>query len=43
MFMNLGSFVVIGLSWAILGEPIRGHHAVGTSALIAGVVLATRR
>lgn len=43
VFMNLIPFLVIGLSWLLLGEPVRWYHAVGASAVIAGVVLATRR
>jgi len=34
---------VIGLSWGILGEPIRWYHAVGATVVIAGVILTTRR
>ncbi len=43
VFMNLIPFLVIGLSWLLLGESVRWHHAVGACAVIAGVVLATRR
>lgn len=43
VFMNLTPFVVIGLSWAVLGEVVRWYHAVGATVVIAGVVLATRR
>ncbi len=43
VFMNLMPFLVIGLSWALLGEAIRWYHAVGACAVIAGVALATRR
>jgi drug/metabolite transporter (DMT)-like permease len=43
VFMNLIPFLVIGLTWLLLGEPVRWYHAVGASAVIAGVVLATRR
>lgn len=43
VFTNLIPFLVIGLSWAILGEPIRWYHAVGATVVIAGVVLTTRR
>ena len=43
VFMNLIPFLVIGLSWLLLGEPVRWYHAVGACAVIAGVVLATRR
>jgi drug/metabolite transporter (DMT)-like permease len=41
--MNLIPFLVIGLSWALLGESIRWYHGVGACAVIAGVALATRR
>src|SRR6266508_4142834 len=43
VFTNLIPFLVIVLSWAILGEPIRWYHAVGATVVIAGVVLTTRR
>ncbi len=43
VFMNLIPFLVIGLSWLLLGEAIHWYHAVGACAVIAGVVLATRR
>jgi drug/metabolite transporter (DMT)-like permease len=43
VFMNLMPFLVIMLSWALLGESIRWYHAVGACVVIAGVVLATRR
>ena len=43
VFTNLIPFLVIALSWAILGEPIRWYHAVGATAVIAGVILTTRR
>jgi drug/metabolite transporter (DMT)-like permease len=43
VFTNLIPFLVIGLSWGILGEPIRWYHAVGATVVIAGVVLTTRR
>ncbi|HET7875012.1 MAG TPA: DMT family transporter [Methylomirabilota bacterium] len=43
VFMNLIPFLVIALSWLILGEAIRWYHAVGACVVIAGVVLATRR
>jgi drug/metabolite transporter (DMT)-like permease len=41
--MNLIPFLVIGLSWALLGESIRWYHGVGACVVIAGVALATRR
>jgi drug/metabolite transporter (DMT)-like permease len=43
VFTNLIPFLVIGLSWGILGEPIRWYHGVGATVVIAGVVLTTRR
>ncbi len=43
VFTNLIPFLVIGLSWAILGEPIRWYHALGATVVIAGVVLTTTR
>ena len=43
VFTNLVPFLVIVLSWAVLGEPIRWYHAVGATVVIAGVVLTTRR
>ena len=43
VFSNLIPFLVIGLSWGILGEPIRWYHAVGATVVIAGVILTTRR
>ena len=42
-FTNLVPFPVIGLSWAILGEAVRGYPLVGACLVIAGVVLAARR
>jgi drug/metabolite transporter (DMT)-like permease len=43
VFTNLIPFLVILLSWAILGEPIRWYHAVGATVVIAGVALTARR
>jgi len=43
VFTNLIPFLVIGLSWAILGEPIRWYHAVGATVVLAGVVFTSRR
>ncbi|HET8577453.1 MAG TPA: DMT family transporter [Methylomirabilota bacterium] len=43
VFMNVIPFLVIGLSWLLLGEAIRWYHAAGACLVIAGVVLATRR
>ena len=42
-FMNLMPFVVIGLSWAIVGEAVHAYHLIGAVLVIAGVVLTTRR
>jgi drug/metabolite transporter (DMT)-like permease len=36
-------FVVIALTWAILGEAVRAYHVAGAALIIAGVFLATRR
>jgi drug/metabolite transporter (DMT)-like permease len=41
--MNLIPFLVIGLSWLLLGEAIRWYHPVGAVVVIGGVWLATRR
>jgi drug/metabolite transporter (DMT)-like permease len=43
VFMNLIPFLVLGLSWLMLGEAIRWYHLVGAGGVIAGVVLTTRR
>jgi drug/metabolite transporter (DMT)-like permease len=43
VFANLIPFLVIGLSWAILGDPIRWYHIVGATVVLAGVVLTTVR
>jgi drug/metabolite transporter (DMT)-like permease len=42
-FMNLMPFVVIGMSWAIVGEAVHAYHLVGAVFVIVGVVLTTRR
>ena len=42
-FMNLMPFVVIALSWALVGEAVHAYHVVGAALVIAGVVLTTRR
>lgn len=42
-FMNLMPFVVIGMSWALVGEAVHPYHLVGAVLVIAGVVLATSR
>ena len=41
-FMNLMPFAVIGLTWALLGEPIHWYHLVGACVAIAGVVFVTK-
>jgi drug/metabolite transporter (DMT)-like permease len=43
VFMNLIPFLVFGLAWLMLGEPIRWYHLVGACGVIAGVALTTRR
>jgi len=43
VFMNVVPFLVLGLSWLLLGEPIRWYHVLGAAGVIAGVALATRR
>jgi drug/metabolite transporter (DMT)-like permease len=43
VFTNIVPFLVIALSWAILGEAVRWYHLVGASIVIAGVILAARR
>src|SRR5262249_18368636 len=43
IYMNVMPFLVIALSWALLGESIHWYQAVGATVVIAGVVLATRR
>lgn len=43
VFTNLLPFVVIALSWAMLGEPVRWYHLAGATVVIAGVALATAR
>jgi drug/metabolite transporter (DMT)-like permease len=41
VFMNLMPFLIIALSWALLGEPVRWYHVAGAVLVIAGVVLAS--
>jgi drug/metabolite transporter (DMT)-like permease len=43
VFMNLIPFLVLALSWLLLGEPIRWYHLAGAGGVIAGVALTTRR
>jgi drug/metabolite transporter (DMT)-like permease len=43
VFMNLIPFLVFGLSWMMLGEPVRWYHLVGAGAVIGGVALTSRR
>jgi len=43
VFTNLIPFLVLGLSWLMVGEPIRWYHWVGACAVIAGVALTTKR
>lgn len=42
-FMNLMPFVVIAMSWALVGEAVHAYHVVGAVLVIAGVVLTTGR
>jgi drug/metabolite transporter (DMT)-like permease len=42
IFLNLMPFVVIALSWLIVGEPVHGYHFAGAALVMAGVYLATR-
>jgi len=42
VFMNLIPFLVLELSWLMLGEPIRWYHWVGAIGVIGGVALTTR-
>jgi drug/metabolite transporter (DMT)-like permease len=41
-FLNLMPFVVLALSWALLGEALHAYHVVGAVLVAAGVYLATR-
>lgn len=43
VFTNLVPFMVLGLSWLLVGEPIHGYHWIGAVGVIAGVALTTRR
>jgi len=43
VFMNLVPFLVLGLSWLMVGEPIRWYHWIGAGGVIVGVALTTRR
>ena len=43
VFTNLVPFLVLGLSWLLVGEPIRWYHWIGALGVIAGVALTTRR
>ena len=43
VFTNLVPFLVLGLSWLLVGEPIRWYHWIGAAGVIAGVALTTRR
>jgi drug/metabolite transporter (DMT)-like permease len=42
-FMNLMPFVVIAMSWALVGEAVHAYHVAGAVLVIAGVVLTTGR
>ena len=41
-FLNLMPFVVLALSWALLGEALHLYHVAGAALVAAGVYLATR-
>ena len=43
VFMNLVPFMVIALSWLLLGEAVRWYHLMGATVVIGGVLLATAR
>ena len=43
VFMNLMPFLVLALSWLLLGQTIRWYHVAGACGVITGVVLTTRR
>jgi drug/metabolite transporter (DMT)-like permease len=36
-------FAVLGLTWLLVGEPVRAYHLVGAVLVIAGVFLTLRR
>jgi len=42
-FTNLMPFVVILLSWALVGEAVHLYHLIGAATVIGGVLLMTRR
>ena len=42
-FSNLMPFVVIAMSWALVGEAVHAYHLVGAALVIGGVVLTTSR
>jgi drug/metabolite transporter (DMT)-like permease len=41
-FMNLMPFVVIAMSWVLVGEQVHAYHVAGAVLVIAGVALTTR-
>jgi len=43
VFTNLIPFLVLGLSWLMVGEPIRWYHWIGAGGVIAGVALTAKR
>jgi drug/metabolite transporter (DMT)-like permease len=43
VFTNLIPFLVLGLSWLMVGEPIRWYHWLGACGVIAGVALTAKR
>jgi drug/metabolite transporter (DMT)-like permease len=42
-FMNLMPFVVIAMSWALVGEQVHAYHVAGAVLVIAGVALTSTR
>jgi drug/metabolite transporter (DMT)-like permease len=42
-FMNLMPFVVLAMSWALVGEQVHAYHVAGAVLVIAGVALTTSR
>ena len=43
VFTNLIPFLVLGLSWLMVGEPIRWYHWIGAGGVIVGVALTAKR
>jgi drug/metabolite transporter (DMT)-like permease len=40
--LNLMPFLVIAMTWAILGEPVHAYHLAGAALVIAGVFLTSK-